>query len=478
MWGYIMAQIYLESEQRISSVIHIQHDQIIDYATRLYFSQTQVLSRAMMLKLEQNQVFDTMTPVYLTHEQVFHGMVQIAINMTQIFRCYGPPVVLEFLQTFASYDYNLIYLPFVQIIGAQLDSVLQEIQFSVMVAASRVGVTSCQFDREGFVNSATIMLRDRSEWNNKQVGDPVLLTVLGVKYMLVVVNKPQDERISQGGVERGYVLECMSITCQLAEGINPDISAARVTESFPAGTMLTEILDYLTEGVCEYTLSVPDFPVGNYEFSDSERYAALRQVLPEEYGWLINTDQDGVLQIGQWSLPAIGEVGQKTLAMTGKSLTPPSSTLYTQVEISNYDQQAGTSGLTLEVEDNGDGTGTIYGYSVPWTDSFKIFDSKDSPAPSLLITGGIVENSEVFDTDVEFTEYSASLSKPCYGIPIIDWGENDSLSPISYTESGSLGTEVDPGYSVAVNVTYQTRRKKWIFDNRTVDVSQVRLKYV
>ena len=294
---------------------------------------------------------------------------------------------------------------------------------------------------------------------------------------MILVNSPQDEQRGQGSYEVGYPLECASITCQLAEGLNPDIAASKVTASFPAGTWVTEIINFLTAGVCNYFLAVPDFVVGEYNFDDAERYSALREVLPGQYGWIIKTDPAGVLQLSQWAMPEIGGASQKTLNMISKALTPPANTLYTQVEIRNYNQQDGTSGLILEVVDNGDGTGTIYGSSVPWTTAFNIFDSEDSPAPSLLITGGTVEEPEVEDTDVEFVDYTAILSKPCYSTPVIDWGKNDSLSPISYTESGALTTATDPGYSVAAKVTFLSRRKKWKYNNKKVDITQVRLKY-
>lgn len=470
--------LFLEHIQKISCLISQQQTQLISPATRLYNQATQILATARKLNLTQYQIFDTTTPIHLQQEQIFNNLAQVALLTTQVLRNYGAPVALEMLQTWAAYDYNLVYLPMVQLIGAQLDAVLQEIQFSVTVAASPVGVVDCDFDRKGFCNVATLLLRERSEWINKQAGESVVLTVLGQQYQMIIVNKPQDEQVTQGTYEVGYLLECASITCQLAEGLNPDLAASRVTASFPSGTMLTEILDFLTDGVCSYNLAVPDFPTGGYDFDNSERFAALREVLPEQYGWIVETDQAGVLQLSQWRKPEVGGIGQKTLTMSRKSLTPPTDTLYTQVEIRNYNQQDGTSGLRLEVVDNGDGTGIIYGYSVPWTDAFSVFDSEDSPAPSLLITGGAVEEVEVEDTDVEFVDGKASLSKPCYSDPVIDWGNNDSLSPVTYTESGALTTTTDPGFSVAVKVTCITRRKRWDFDNRKIDVSQVRLKYV
>lgn len=467
-----------ESVQKISCVISFGNEQFIAVAPRLYRQVTQILATARRLNLAQFQIFDTTIPLYLQQEQVFNNLAKVALLTTQVMRNYGAPVAMEVLQTWAAYDYNLVYLPAVQVIGAALDGVLQEIQFSVTVAASPVGIVDCDFDRKGFCNVAHLLLRNRSEWVNKAVGDPVVLTVFGEQYQLIVVNKPQDEQIAQGSYENGYLLECASVTCQLAEGLNPDISAGRVTASFPSGTRLSVILDLLTDGICSYSLGVPDFPVGEYDFEEAERFSALREVLPEQYGWVIKTDQAGVLQLSQWSMPEIGGAGQKTLTMGRKTLTPPADTLYTQVEIKNYNQQDGTSGLRLEVVDGGDGTGTIYGYSVPWTDAFAIFDSEDSPAPSLLITGGAVEEVEVEDTEVEFVDYAAGLSKPCYSAAVIDWGNNDSLSPVTNTESGALRTTIDPGYSVAVKVSYTTRRKVWTFDNRKVDVSQVRLKYI
>ena len=474
----IAVTLYLEHSQLINTLLSIQQNQLIATAPRLYHQLTQILATARRLNLGHDQVFDSAIPLHLQQEQVFNNLAQVALLTTQVMRNYGASVALEMLQTWAAYDYNLVYLPIVQLIGAQLGTVLQEIQFSVTVAASRVGVVDCNFNRKGFCNVASLLLRNRQEWVNKAVGDPVVLTVLGEQYEMIVVNKPQDEQVTQGTYEVGYLLECASVTCQLAEGINPDLTASRVTGSFPAGTMLTEILDFLTDGVCSYNLAVPDFPTGGYDFDDAERFAALREVLPEQYGWVIKTDKAGLLHLSQWRKPETGGAGQKTLTMSRKSLTPPADTIYTQVVVRNYSQQDGTSGLRLEVVDNGDGTGTIYGYSVPWIDAFSVFDSEDSPAPSLLITGGTVEEVEVEDTDVEFVNGQASLSKPCYSAPVIDWGNNDSLSPITSTESGTLTTATEPGYSVAVKVTYLTRRKVWTFDNRKIDVSQVRLKYV
>ena len=473
----LVGKIYFEQVQQITTLMNLSQSQVIGMAPRLYHQITQIVATARRINLSFSQVFDTTIPISLQHDQVFNNLAQVALLTTQVMRNYGAPVALEMLQTWAAYNYNLVYLPVVQLIGAQLDSVLQEIQFSVMVAASPVGVVDCDFDRKGFCNVATLLLRSRSEWDNKLVGDPVVLTVLGEQYQMIVTNKPQDEQITQGTYEVGYLLECASTTCQLAEGLNPDLAASRVTGSFPAGTLLTEILDFLTDGVCSYNLAVPDYPTGGYDFEDAERMAALREVLPEQYGWIIETDQAGVLQLRQWRKPEIGGAGQKTLTMSRKSLTPPANTVYTQVIVRNYNQQDGTSGLRLEVVDNGDGTGTIYGYSVPWTDAFSIFDSEDSSAPSLLITGGAVEEVLVEDKDVEFVDGKASLSKPCYSTPVIDWGNNDSLSPVTYTESGTMSTATEPGYSVTVKVTYTTRRKKWTFDNRKIDVSQVRLRY-
>lgn len=469
--------VFFPTDQIIRSKFSFYQDQLVGMSNRVYYNEQQVILQAHKVYLTVLQSFDTTTPIYMQQEQVFNNLVQIALMTTQIMRCYGAPVVLEMLQTWAAYDYNLVYLPMVQVIGSQLDTVLQDMQFSVTVASSRVGIVDFDFDRKGFCNVATLLLRKRSEWINKEVGDQVVLTILGEQYEMIVINKPQDEQVSQGGYEVGYLLECASGTCQLAEGLNPDISASRVTVAFPSGTLLTAILDFLTAGVCSYTLDGPDFPVGEYNFEDAERFAALREVLPEQYGWVINTDGANVLQIGQWALPDIGGPGQKTLTMRRKSLTPPADKLYTDVTIKNYNQQDGASGLQLEVVDNGDGTGKIFGYSVPWTAAFSIFDSEDATAPSLLIDGGTVEDVEIEDTDVEFVGYAASLSKPCYSDPVVDWGNNDSLSPVTSTESGALSTVIDPGYSVAGQVTYTTRRKIWSYDNRKIDVSQVRLKY-
>lgn len=470
-------QVFMSFEQSFNTIISLQFDQKISTAARLYYQFSQILATARRLNLPHDQVFDTAIPLHLQHEQVFRGMMQVALSFTQIFRGYGAPVALEFIQNWASHDYNLAFLPFVQLIGAQLDTVIQEIQFSVTIAGARVGVTDCQFDRDDFCQIATLTLADKRDYDNKQVLDNVVITVCGEQFILIIVDKPYDEQIQQGRVEYGYIIECASITCQLSEGINDIVRATRITASFPAGTMASVILNTITDGICSYSLNVTDFQTGGYEFDDVSRIDALRQVFPQDYGWVIETNGDGVLQISAWEVPDMGGSGQKTLQFKEKQLTPHESILYTQVSLKNYNQGDGQTGLTLEVVDNGDGTGTIYGYSVPWTESFSIFDSEDSSTPSLLITGGSVEEVEVEDADVEFVDYAASLSKPCYSDPVIDWGDNDSLSTVTYTESGALSTAIEPGYSVAVKVSYTTRRKVWNYDNRKVDVSQIRLKY-
>lgn len=469
----------LYNVQIMPSVVSIGHVQKFSMAPRLYHQVTQIMATARRLNLASDQVFDTAIPLHLQHEQVFHGMTQVALAFTQVFRGYGPAVALEFIQSWVSHDYNLAFLPFVQLIGSQIGTVLQEIQFSVTIAGVRVGVIDCQFDRDDFCQIATLTLADKRDYDNKQIFDNVVITVYGEQFRLIVVDKPYDEQIQQGSVDRGYIIECASITCQLSESINDTVRATRITASFPAGAMAGEILAALTDGICSASLNVTDFPTGGYDFEDAVRIDALRQVFPEggDYPWIIETDGDGVLQISSWEMPEFGGPGQKTLQFRQKQLTPPEGILYTQVSLKNYNQGDGQTGLTLEVVDNGDGTGTIYGYSVPWTDAFSIFDSEDSTAPSLLITGGSVEEVEVEDTDVEFVDYAASLSKPCYSSPVIDWGNNDSLSPVTYTESGALTTATEPGYSAAVKFTYTTRRKVWTYDNRKIDVSQVRLKY-
>lgn len=474
-----MATIYLEQQQYIPTLLGVQNTQLLSMAPHLYHQVTQILATARRMNLYHNQVFDTSIPLHLQHEQVFHGMTQVALAFAQVFRGYGPAVALEFIQSWAAHDYNLASLPFVQLIGSQIGTVLQEIQFSVTIAGVRVGVTDCQFDRDDFCQIATLTLADKRDYDNKEQFDNVFITVYGEQYHLIVVDKPYDEQIQQGSVDRGYIIECASITCQLSESINDTVRATRFTASFPAGTMASVILAAITDGICSASLNVTDFPIAGYDFEEAVRIDALRQVFPEggDYPWIIETDGDGVLQISSWEMPEFGGSGQKTLQFKQKQLTPPDVILYTQVSIRNYNQGDGQTGLTLEVVDNGDGTGTIYGYSVPWTDAFSIFDSEDSSTPSLLITGVSVEEVEVEDTDVEFVDYAASLSKPCYSSLVIDWGNNDSLSTVTYTEAGALTTATEPGYSVAVKVTYTTRRKVWTYDNRKTDVSQVRLKY-
>ncbi len=469
--------LYLQSYQLISNILSKSQTQLLSMAPVLRHASTQILAQARQARLLHEQSMDTTTPIYLQSEQVMQGLVQVALAVTQVMRCYGAPVALEMLQTWAAYGYNLVYLPVVQMLGSEIDTVLQELQFSVTVAGQRVGVTDCALDRKGFAVYADITLRKRSDWINKNIGDPVVLTVLSETYQLIIINKPQAAQIGQGKYEIGYILQCASITVQITEGLNPDIAASRVTATFPAGTWLSEILDVLTDGVCTYFLAEPDMMVGEYNFVDAQRYDALREVLPADYGWIIKTDAVGVLQIRQWAKPEIGGLGQKELTMSRKTLTPPADTLYTEVRISNYNQTDGTSGLRLEVIDNGDGTGTIHGSSVPWTDAFAIYDSDADTAPSLLFSGGDVEEVEVEDTDVEFVDFVANLSRPCYSDPVINWGQNDSLSPVSYTEAGILSTEIEPGFSVSVSAKYLTRRKTWTFDNKKVDVTQVRLKY-
>lgn len=469
--------VSFESYQSFISVVQGEHAQSFGEASFGHVNSTQVLSAAKKLNINHGQMFDTGIPVFLQDQQMFEGMVQAALTFAQVMRCYIAPITFEFIQNWESYAYDIAHLTSVQLIGAQTGATVQETDFSILIAGTPVGITDCRFDRNGFANAATVMLRNRSDWVNKEVGDPVVLTVLGEHYEMIVTSMPQDEQIGQGSYEVGYTVECASSTAQLAEGINPDISASRITASFTEDTMLTEVLDALTDGVCSYHLEVPDFLIGAYVFEDSERYAALRTVLPEQYGWLINTDKEGVLWIKQWSMPEIGGEGQKTLAFKRKVLTPPANMLYNQVEILNYTQKEGASGLRLEVVDNGDGTGTIYGYSVPWTDAFSVFDSEYSSAPSLIITGGAVEEADIIDLDVEFVEYGAALSKPCYSAPEFDWGNNDSLSPVIYEEAGVMSTAAAPGYSVATEVKYTTRRKMWVFDNRKIDVSQIRLRY-
>ena len=473
----LYSTVYIDNAQVIPSVIQSQHTQIISMAARLYNQFAQILATARRINIANDQVFDTTTPLYLQNNQVFDGYAAINLALEQVLRVYGPSVTGELLQNFASHNYDIASLQLNQVLGSEIGAVLQDLQFSAVVAGTQVGVTSYKIDRSGFAILASLQLRDRAEWRNKQVGDQVVITLLGEQYNLIVVNKLLDEQYGVGTCEFWYQLECMSATCQLAEGINPDISASRVTASFSAGTWASDALDLLTAGVCHYNLSVPDFQIGAFDFKDSERFAAIRQIFPAEYGWIIETSKDGVLEVKSWVLPELGGTGHKTLTFESKALTPPAGVLYNKVELRNYSQQEGSSGLSLEVVDNGDGTGTIYGYSVPWTDAFSVFDSDSASAPSLLITGGAVETVEVEDTDVEFVNFAANLSKPCYSSPVIDWGNNDILSPVTYTESRSLSTATDPGYSVAVKATYTTRRKVWTFDNRKTDVSQVRIKY-
>ena len=472
-----MASIFLSLEQLVPTVIQQQHIQTISMATRLYHQVAQILAMARRKYLTHNQIFDTATPLYSQHDQVFEGCAEVKAVLEQVVRCYGQAVTQELLQVINSHNYDIASLQLNQVLGCEVGTIIQDLQFSAFIAGARVGVVSYTIDRSGFAILASLQLRDRADWANKQVGEEVVITLLGEQYNLMVANKLIEEQHGQGSYDLRYRIECISVSGQLAEGINPDISASRITASFPSGTWASEALDLLTDGVCTYTMSVPDFTIGSFEFENLERFTALRQIFPAEYGWIIETNKDGVLEIKSWKRPELSGAGYKTVTFSQKSLEPPGDVLYNQVELRNFIQQSGTSGLTLEVVDNGDGTGVIYGYSVPWTAAFSIFDSEDSPAPSLLITGGSVEEVVVEDTDVEFVDYAASLSKPCHSVPVIDWGNNDSLSPIIYTEAGALTTSTEPGYSVAVKVTYTTRRKVWYFENKKIDVSQVRLRY-
>lgn len=477
-----MATVFIEQQQVVTAKIQAQSEQLISIAPRLYHQVTQILETARRLNLTNDQVFDSAIPLFLQNNQVIQGYSQVQTVLDQVLRVYGPSVINELLQKFNVNNYNVASLQLNQVLYGEVEAVIKNLQFSAVVAGARVGVKSYKVDRSGFAILASLQLANKAEWGNKQVGDQVIITLLGEQYNLIVVNKPMDEQHGQGRYELGYQLECMSATCQLAEGINPDISASRVTASIPYGAWATDALDLLTAGVCSYTLSVPNFRIGFFDFDDSERFAAIRQIFPVEYGWVIETNKDGVLEIKNWIPPEMGGTGHKTLTFESKTLTPPAVVLYNKVEIRNYNQQGGagglaTSGLSLEVVDNGDGTGTMYGYSVPWTDAFSAFDSESSSAPSLLITGGAVEDFEVEDTDVEFVDFTASLSRPCYSSPVIDWGHNDNIAPVTYTESGELTTATVPGYSVAVQVKYFTRRKVWTFNNRKIDVSQIRIKY-
>lgn len=474
-----MVNIYLPHDQVIVNRLTLPFDQQVTMAARLSYGFQQILAQAQRVNLGLDQVFDTATPIYLPFEQPIQGYAAVQLAFKQIFNGYGPPVALEFLQTWYNHGYDVALLPFAQIVGSKVETALQELQFSVTVAQVRVGVESCQFERDGFANLATLTLREKSDYINKEWPDAVVLTVLGVQYQMIVVDKPFDEQIRQGIIEHGYVLECMSITCQLSEEINDKIRASRVTASFPAGTMATILLDFLTDGVCAYALHVPDFPTGPFDFEDAERLSGLREVFPADYGWIIETDAAGVLQVLAWELPEIGSISQKTLQFDQKQLTPPDSILYNQVTLKNFNQDAGSTGSTglrLEVVDNGDGTGKIYGYSVPWSDDFYVYDSEAATTPSLVIQGGGVEEVEIEDNDVEFVDSAASLSKPIYSAPVFDWGGNDSLESVGHDESGNLTTAAAPGYSVASLVTYITRRKVWTYDNRRTDVTQVRIR--
>ena len=360
---YTLQEIFLYHEQKISILMQHQHTQLLSMAPRLYHQVTQILATARRLNLAHDQLFDTAIPMHLQHEQVFHGMTQVALAFSQVFRGYGPAVALEFIQSWASHDYNLAFLPFVQLIGSQIGTVLQEIQFSVTIAGVRVGVTDCQFDRDDFCQIATLTLADKRDYDNKEHFDNVVITVCGEQFRLIVVDKPYDEQIQQGRIEHGYIIECASITCQLSESINDNVRATRITASFPAGTMASEILAALTDGICSASLNVTDFQAGGYDFEDAGRIDALRQLFPDggDYPWIIETDGDGVLQISSWTMPDFGVPGKKTLQLKQKQLTPTEGILYTQVSIKNYNQGDGQTGLTLEVVDNGDGTGTISG---------------------------------------------------------------------------------------------------------------------
>lgn len=468
-------EIFKETAQLVASIITFSSTQIINQAPTLSIGFQQILAQAKQLALEHDQSFDTAIPLHLQIDQSPQIMAVVQLACEQIIQAFGAPVALEFLQTWYNYGYNEAILPFVQVIGGQISSSIQQLQFSVTVAGVSVGVTACTFDRSGLAVLATLTLRSHADWVNKWPGDTVVITWLGEQYNLVVVDKPSQGQVGQGTLENGYILECMSITFQLSEVFNNELSASRVTLSYTSGTLATEILDDLTAGVCSYSLNVPDFPVGAFDFDDSERYAALLQVFPASYGWVLDTDKNGVLHISSFQFPSAAV--QKTLYFTSKSLTPPEGVFYNEVRIRNFDQTSGTTGLRLEIVDNGDGTGTIHGYSVPWNPDFSIYDSEDASAPSLIIQGGFVEEVEVTDSNIEFIEFAASLSKPCYSAPVFEWGGNDSLEPLTFDESGGLVTAIDPGYSVATSATYITRRRTWTYDNRRTDPTQARAKY-
>lgn len=480
-WGIYVA-IYMDFIQLLPYFVQLSSVQTVSMSPRSSLEMRQVVSNARNSHLTTGIIINTTDPCYRQFEIPIVGYAGAFLVFEQVFSLLGHAAALQFSEVWYQRGYDEARLEFREVITAELEEELQQLQFSVTVAGTGVAVESCDLDRSGVVTVADLTLRNFSDYNNKNVGDPVSVWWLGIEYKLILENKPLSESISQGQKDIPYIFQCVSKTAQLSEQINPSLVASRVTGSFPEGTMASDLLDFIMNGIAPWSLGVSDFPVGAIEFEDSDRGTALRQLFPGgdtlNQEWVVNTAPDGTLTINRFFGAIVPELlsisdHDKTVNCSSKSLTQPTGLLYTQVSISNYAQDSGAAGLRIEIIDNGDGTGFINGNSVPWTDNLTL----DHSALSGLIIQKIgVEEVEFTDNAVEISDYSGSLSKPVYSGVSVDWLNNDSLDPVTADESGQLKTETAPGNSVG-NFTAMTKRVKWEYSNDRDQVAQVVLKY-
>lgn len=475
-------QVYLEHKQLISILLALSFHQHVSMATRTFFGLRLIVSNARNSHLSTGVVVNTADPCYRQFELPVVGYSGAFLVFEQVFSLLGHAAALQFSEVWHQRGYDEAMLEFREVINAELEEELQQLQFSVTVAGTRVSVESCEIDRSGVATVADLTLRNFSDYSNKNVGDPVSVWWLGTEHKLILENKPLSESISQGQKNVPYIFQCVSKTAQLSEQINPSLVASRITGQFSEGTMASELLDFIMDGIAPWSLGVSDFPVGAIEFDDSDRGTALRQLFPGgdtmNQEWVVNTAPDGALTIDRFFGDIVPELlskskPDKTVNCSSKSLTSPTGLLYTKVSISNHSQESDATGLHIEVIDNGDGTGFIFGNSVPWNDNLTLYHSALS---GLIIQEIGTEEVEFTDEAVEISDYSGSLSKPVYSAVTVDWLDNDNLDPIMADESGALKTETAPGNSVG-NFTATTKRIAWEYSNDRDQVAQVVLKY-
>lgn len=303
------------------------------------------------------------------------------------------------------------------------------------------------------------------------VGGPVVVVSREIELMYDGVDNTTISLDANTAAEiHTAVLRLVSPTAGLG-WLAGDAGARRITKTFTAGTLASEILtEIFAEKGLQYDLRIDDFLIGqDLEAAGLFPHEIWPNFLVVED---IYTGDDGETLIIAPQLPCLPddfaaisalELDASEFVLQSDQASDGGQILYNSIRVANFQDVVGSGAADLAPPEIGktdeQGITTVHGWPVPWRRAW--LRGSHIPHDGYELRAEGVEETLELEEIVQFDGGTGKTARPIFAMQSIDWMGNTPLGILTPSEDGNLTAEVK-GKSVAM-VRYSTRRWNFIF---------------